>query len=395
MNILVDELNINLMRPFFALGLGTEMPDDITKFDLATIICVLLKKLDWIDQEEGLSESLAASTDEVQVEVNIGGPQKQEDVHIMNDVVDEVSDETLKRATLDQSKAAQSIQEESDTDLIAEKFNLGVKQSRKRKLILKNEPQDSSEEANQSTANEIFPNTLNPVKEEVLDLGIGYLEESELGRVLKDHARQYSIERPFNCSYCNQKFITATSLNVHETIHQEHGLTLDLKTQRRKSPCQKRKNFPKIATDDALKNVADKVSEETLNMAILDQTKAAPSKQEESNTGLISEKFNKGVKLSKKRKLTLKTEYQDFCDEESDLKTQKRKSPRQERKNFPKKATDALKNWLYAHSTVRKEIFSRKEIRLSCRLEVKQVTLALTFTSRCKTVLRIFLKKLL
>ena len=93
MNILVDELNINLMRPVFALGLGTEMPDDITKFDLATIICVLLKKLDWIEQEEGLSESLAASIVEVQVKVNIGGLQDQEDVHIMNDVVDEVSDE--------------------------------------------------------------------------------------------------------------------------------------------------------------------------------------------------------------------------------------------------------------------------------------------------------------
>ena len=133
------------MRPVFALGLGTEMPDDITKFDLAIIICVLFKKLDWIEQEEGLSESLAASTDEVQVEVNIGRPQ--EDVHVMNDVVDEVSHETLNKATLDQSTAAPSKQEESDTGLIGEKFSKGVKLSQKRKLIPKTEPQDFRDEA--------------------------------------------------------------------------------------------------------------------------------------------------------------------------------------------------------------------------------------------------------
>ena len=61
MNILLDELTINLMRPVFALGLGIEMPDDITKVDLAIIIGVLFKKLDWIEHEEGLSESLAAT----------------------------------------------------------------------------------------------------------------------------------------------------------------------------------------------------------------------------------------------------------------------------------------------------------------------------------------------
>ena len=48
----MKELNQNEMWAIYLMGLGKEIPDTVTKFDLSKIIHLLCKKLDWIDEDE-------------------------------------------------------------------------------------------------------------------------------------------------------------------------------------------------------------------------------------------------------------------------------------------------------------------------------------------------------
>ena len=48
----MKELNQSEMWAIYLMGLGKEIPDKVTKFDLIKIIHLLCKKLDWIDEDE-------------------------------------------------------------------------------------------------------------------------------------------------------------------------------------------------------------------------------------------------------------------------------------------------------------------------------------------------------
>ena len=56
LHLLLDKLNANQMRAILTLGSGNQMPDEVTKLDLTIIIVVLCQQLDWIEEEECLSE---------------------------------------------------------------------------------------------------------------------------------------------------------------------------------------------------------------------------------------------------------------------------------------------------------------------------------------------------
>ena len=51
MAYLVAELTKNEMWAIYVMGCGKEMPNQVTKADLVRIICVLCKKLDWIEMD--------------------------------------------------------------------------------------------------------------------------------------------------------------------------------------------------------------------------------------------------------------------------------------------------------------------------------------------------------
>ena len=51
-NNLIKELNQSEMWALYLMGLGKDMPDTVTKFDLIKIFHLLSKKLDWIDEDE-------------------------------------------------------------------------------------------------------------------------------------------------------------------------------------------------------------------------------------------------------------------------------------------------------------------------------------------------------
>ena len=59
---LVAELTKSEMFAIYLMGFDKEMPDQVTKADLVRIICVLCKKLDWI--EMGHVEALTLSSEE-------------------------------------------------------------------------------------------------------------------------------------------------------------------------------------------------------------------------------------------------------------------------------------------------------------------------------------------
>ena len=48
----MKELNQSEMLAIYLMGLGQEIPDKVTKFDLIKIIHLLCKKLDWVDEDE-------------------------------------------------------------------------------------------------------------------------------------------------------------------------------------------------------------------------------------------------------------------------------------------------------------------------------------------------------
>ena len=49
---LIKELTESQMLAFYFMGLGNEMPERVTKFDLTGIIQVLCKKLNWMEEQE-------------------------------------------------------------------------------------------------------------------------------------------------------------------------------------------------------------------------------------------------------------------------------------------------------------------------------------------------------
>ena len=63
----MEELNQSEMLAIYLMGLGQEIPDKVTKFDLIKIIHLLCKKLDWIDEDEKPMEETNEETDGNQV----------------------------------------------------------------------------------------------------------------------------------------------------------------------------------------------------------------------------------------------------------------------------------------------------------------------------------------
>ena len=81
-NILVKELNQSEMWAIYLMGLGKEMPDTVTKFDLIKIIHLLSKKLEWIDEDEEPIDQGSDRQDGLEVKTN---EESVVDFDIIND----------------------------------------------------------------------------------------------------------------------------------------------------------------------------------------------------------------------------------------------------------------------------------------------------------------------
>ena len=76
------ELSPNEMRAIQIMASGSELPDTITKSDLANIITILCVKLKWIEQsEDHYNQNIVESVDTnggVKYEHNIGFPESKD-----------------------------------------------------------------------------------------------------------------------------------------------------------------------------------------------------------------------------------------------------------------------------------------------------------------------------
>ena len=206
---LIKELTESQMLAFYFMGLGNEMPERVTKFDLTGIIQVLCKKLNWIEeQEEG--NKLGKYVPKIKLET------RQKEESIWTEELEIFEDFEVDTTQNDEAR------ENSGTSIASDKTHASPKSS-----VAVGEISTTivSKKFGCSTCNKKFNRTDDLRRHERTHTGdkpFGCkqcdFKSSHIGN-LKRHERTHTGDKVFSCSHCDFRSSRSDKLKVHEKIH--------------------------------------------------------------------------------------------------------------------------------------------------------------------------------
>ena len=234
--ILMKELNQSEMWAIYLMGLGQEIPDKVTKFDLIKIIHLLCKKLDWIDEEH--MEETNEGTDDKQVteeskanETNPvivnNRPQTDGNHYLSKSVKIEEVHQTYSVASDSQQTDDIPRQEEEEKNVCSTAEEILGTEINMRTTVEEISRTDEEHVENKGSAEENITDPQNDRDELPFSCNLCQQRFSK-ERYLAAHAymkhedTDLENEVPFNCSKCDKKFTIRDELNIHEMTHSEN-----------------------------------------------------------------------------------------------------------------------------------------------------------------------------
>ena len=213
--ILTLELSTIEMEAIRILEWSKEIPESVTKMDLANIIVFLFQKLDWVEFEGSKCERKEITGDDSFEETHLGekGPEKTE---IKNECPENLSPSEWAQICGDESKTKDQCPENFTLSEWAQICGEPLKEYADNPVKVETSSEVSFKE-------EIKPHLTNNENglENLKDTNVVKNTAKSVNKAqIKNTTKiKNSSDKPHLCSYCEKSFRSKSSLKLHEMIH--------------------------------------------------------------------------------------------------------------------------------------------------------------------------------